>query len=101
MFEVMYRIDGKIVLRVVESARLAQVIARGLARQGYRVIVRRVRVDVYLMDPETLNLLPIAKGVDVAGGIEWAGDWVKADQSAGCVLWPSRVPMPTRWGVAS
>ena len=97
MFEVSYKSrQGAKVSRVVDSFAKASAIGRSLSRGGTTVRIRRVRFDVWILDPESGVGLKCADKVGFGRGVRWAQQYLAIDRSKWIMLGVNQLKLPEK-----
>ncbi|MDZ4847800.1 MAG: hypothetical protein SGI77_00770 [Pirellulaceae bacterium] len=53
----------------------------------------RIRTDVWIVDDDG-ELTIVCRRFPHKKAARWAMEWAETDRQAGCLLWPSGVPLP-------
>ncbi len=83
--------------RHVNACRFAQ----RLRRDGKKCQVKRMRVDVLVVDPESGDFLVVRERMTFKDAAMFSVSWAKKSRDGGMVIWPTGVPYPSSWVVTT
>lgn len=96
MFEVCFvSASGVDERHVVKQWWMARAIAkRAVQEQSKKVVVRRIRTDIWIADSRDGTLHRVRSGMPAERAAKWAREWAGVNREHGCLLWPCGVKLP-------